>query len=59
MENKTVEIEDMSKEEIEGLYKTFNLYVKLPEWTFPFIRLLESSNPVTNPIRSLLLKYVQ
>lgn len=55
----TVEIKDMSKKEIEGLYNTFNLYIKSPEWAFPLIRLLESSNPITNLIRSLLLKYVQ
>ena len=55
----TVEIKDMSKKEIEGLYNTFNLYIKFPEWTFPFIRLLEFSNPITNFIRSFLLKCVQ
>jgi len=54
----TVKIKDMSKEEIDGLYKTFNLYIKFPEWTFPLIRLLEFSNPVTNLIRDLLLKCV-
>ncbi len=55
----TMEIGDMSREEIEGLYKTFNLYLKFPKWTFPFIRLLEFSNPITNFIRSLLLKYMK
>lgn len=54
----TVKIKDMGKKEIEGLYNTFNLYIRFPEWTYPFIHLLESSNPVTDSIRSLLLRFV-
>lgn len=54
----TVEIKDMSKKEIQGLYNTFNLYLKFPEWSYPLIHLLESPNPLTNSIRYLLLKCV-
>ncbi len=54
----TLKIEEMEKKEIEGLYNTFQLYLKFPKWTFPLIRLLEASNPVANTIRYLLLKFV-
>ncbi len=51
-----VDIEEMSFQEIQGLYNTFNLYIQLPRVMFPFIRLLEFSNPVTDFIRRWLYK---
>ena len=51
----TVEIKEMSRKEINGLYNTFNLYIHFPEWTYPLIRLLESSNLIANFIRTCLL----
>lgn len=51
----TLEIKDMTKAEIEGLYNTFNLYLRVPEEFYPLIRILEFSNPLTNFIRKFLL----
>jgi anaerobic magnesium-protoporphyrin IX monomethyl ester cyclase len=47
----SVKIKEMESEEIQGLYNTFNLYVRLPKFMFPIIRLLEKSTPINEFIR--------
>ena len=47
----TVEIKEMNFEEIQGLYNTFNLYVRLPKFMFPIIRLLEKPTSLNEYMR--------
>ena len=44
----------MTKEELIGLLKTFPLYVKLPRYTFPLIKICEREGIVPDFIQSLL-----
>ncbi len=55
----TVEIEDMTHDEIRGLFNTFNLYVKAPKILFPLIKLLENSNFIAVFIRKMLYKIIE
>jgi len=38
---------NMTKEEILGLYRTFNIYIKSPKIFWPFVRFLEFNNPIS------------
>ena len=53
-----LDIEEMGYDEIKGLYNTFNLYVRLPRYMFPFIKLLEKSTPATDYVRGKLYKAI-
>lgn len=50
---------DMNKEEINGLYRTFNLYCKVPKAIFPLVKLCEKDNKVSkfilNKLRQIYL----
>ncbi len=50
-------LSEMSPTEVEGLLKTFNLYLLLPEELWPIIRLAEESNETADIIYNALLKY--
>jgi len=50
----TIDIKEMTREEIDGLFNTFNLYVKMPKLLFPFIRLLEKNSYITRSVRKFL-----
>lgn len=58
----TVEIADMSREEIEGLYHTFNFYVKLPEKYYHLIEQYEkdlSNSDLREKLINLIKREVQ
>lgn len=55
----SIDINDMSKSEIVGLYNTFNLYIKFPKYFYPLIRILELENVITAGIRKILYKVIQ
>jgi len=55
----SIEIEDMSRKEIVGLFNTFNLYVSLPKAVYPLIRILEKENWFTIPVRRLIYKIIK
>jgi radical SAM superfamily enzyme YgiQ (UPF0313 family) len=55
----TLDIKDMTRKEINGLFNTFNLYVKFPRILYPFIRLLEKENKITISIRKFLYKLLE
>ena len=46
----------MTKEELEGLFKTFPLYVHLPRYLFPLIELAEKNTPEGRKVFKALLK---
>jgi len=50
----TVRIPDMDATEIKAIFNTFNLYLRLPKWTWRFIKLLERENVVTRFIRKTI-----
>jgi radical SAM superfamily enzyme YgiQ (UPF0313 family) len=52
----TVKIDDMTDEEINGLFNTFNLYIKFPKFTWSFIRKLEKDNIVSRFVRKTIYK---
>lgn len=54
-----VEIKEIREEEIIGLFNTFNLYIKLPGWLYPFIKILESQNYFTNFARKFIYKIIR
>lgn len=54
-----IEIKDMKEKEIIGLFNTFNLYVQLPTFLYPVIRLLEGQNMFANFARKLAYKFVR
>jgi len=45
------ELSNMSRAEVEGLLRTFDLYVKLPEALWPKVRESEADNPLSSAIR--------
>lgn len=50
----------ITKKELYGLYKTFNLYRKLPRYLFPLIKLCEQENKISQRLYSfLVLKYLK
>ena len=51
-----MKIENLSKEELYGLFRTFKYYVKLPEYLFPLVKRAETSDKVGNIILNLLEK---
>jgi len=55
----TVEIKEMDTKEIKGLYNTFNLYVRFPKWLYPFIKLLENENRITDFILKNIYKVIR
>lgn len=55
----TVKIDDMSPDEIQGMFNTFNLYVKFPKFTYPFIEMLEKDNFLTRIARKFLYKCLE
>ena len=55
----TIEIKEMSADEIKGLYSTFNLYLNLPKFTFPAIKMLERSGHVTNFVRKQIYRLMR
>lgn len=54
-----VEIKEMTGEEIQGLFNTFNIYVKAPTWLYPFVRLLESNNTIAAKIRKYIYTFIR
>ncbi len=38
----------ITRAELKGLHKTFNLYVQAPRWLFPLVRLCEPDHPASN-----------
>ena len=54
-----VEIAEMSAEEIVGLFRTFNIYTKVPRALYPLIRPLERDNRVTRAARQLLIRFLR
>ena len=55
----TIEIKEMSQKEINGLYNTFNLYVKFPRILYPIIKILEKENVITRVIRKIFYKILE
>lgn len=55
----SIEIKEMKENEIIGLFNTFNLYVKLPTFLYPLIRLLENQNTLSNFIRKFAYKLIR
>jgi len=51
-------LSQMNPEEVDGLYKTFNLYVDLPEELWPIVTLAEGENNIGKMIRKTLRDYV-
>ena len=43
----------ISREEMIGLYKTFALYMKFPEWIFPVIKVAENDETVFRALSRL------
>ncbi len=54
-----VEIAEMSAEEIVGLFRTFNIYTKVPRALYPLIRPLERENRVTRTARKVLIHFLR
>jgi len=47
---------EMNREEISGLYKTFNLYCKIPKLMFPLLKICEKDNKASRLIIKILRK---
>ena len=54
-----IEIKEMMEKEIVGLFNTFNLYVHLPTFLYPFIRILEKQNSISDLVRKVIYKFVR
>lgn len=48
----------MSPTEVEGLLKTFNIYVELPETMWPIVKIAEGSDRTAKQLRSALSDYI-
>ena len=46
----------MEREELEGIFKTFVLYVHLPRFLFPLIEIAEKNTPEAKNMFNILLK---
>ena len=55
----TIKNPNMSKDEIQGLYRTFIIYVKSPKIFYPFIRLLESNNFVSSTLCGVINTFIK
>jgi radical SAM superfamily enzyme YgiQ (UPF0313 family) len=55
----TIKNPNMSKDEIEGLYRTFIIYTKSPKIFYPFIRLLESNNFVSSTLCGIINTFIK
>lgn len=55
---KDFELSAMTSEEVEGLRRTFNLYLILPKELWPIIEIAESDNETGNKILKALNQYV-
>lgn len=49
----------MTRDEVIGIYKTFEIYVKSPKIFWPFVRILEYSNPISRTARSLINTFIK
>jgi radical SAM superfamily enzyme YgiQ (UPF0313 family) len=52
----SVKIKEMSSEEINGLFRTFNLYIKFPKFVWFIVRMLERDTALTNFVRKVVYK---
>jgi len=55
----TVDIKDMGRDEIAGLLAAFNLYVRLPEFMYPLISLLEKRTYLTDFLRRVFYRLIR
>lgn len=49
----TIDIKEMSREEIEGLFRTFSIYIKMPKILYPLIRLFEKDTAFASFMRKM------
>ena len=49
----------MDKKELEGLYRTFIIYIKSPKIFYPFIRLLESNNFISATLCGVINTFIK
>lgn len=54
-----LDMPQISRKELRGLYKTFNFYVKFPKIIYPLIKICEGDNKVSNSIYKILAKIYQ